>query len=67
MGRAKGILLSFLMISVLAGCTSVKVNSDSIKVHWMKKGEKAPFSGILMNDYTYYRLVKKAKRCGGER
>lgn len=44
--------------SFLIGCSTTKTPpplpvAGEIKVHWIKKGEKAPFDGILMDEKTY--------------
>ncbi len=64
MTKLKKILMICLTVSLISGCTTgVQIRSDSIKAHWIKRGEKAPYNGILLNDYTYYRLVDKAMKC----
>jgi len=51
-------------ILLVTGCSKpVVLNDVNIKSHWMKKGDPAPFDGIELNSYTYYKLVKKAKNC----
>jgi len=60
----------FLTLSVLltiSSCGTVQINDSRVKAHWIKKGEKAPFSGILLNDYTYYKLREKLLECRNER
>jgi len=47
----------------ITGCTKVVVQDPEIKAHWMSKGEPAPFDGVLLNDYTYYKLRMKLNEC----
>jgi len=57
-------LFTILLISInFSGCARVIINDPSIKVHWIEKGEAAPFRGILLNDYTYYRIREKLNEC----
>jgi hypothetical protein len=40
-----------------------KVNVEGqVQAHWIKQGEPAPFNGILLNDYTFYKIMEKAQR-----
>ena len=48
---------------MMSSCGSVQINDANVKAHWIKKGEPAPFSGILLNDYTYYKLREKLLEC----
>jgi uncharacterized protein YceK len=59
----KKLLLSFAVFLTISSCSSVEVRDARVKVHWIEKGEKAPFRGILLNDYTYYKLRKKLLEC----
>jgi hypothetical protein len=51
-----------LTISFLS-CSKVEIQNGQVKAHWIKKGEKAPFSGLLINEYTYYKLRMKIIKC----
>ena len=58
---ALAIIISTLLIT---SCSKpVVIRDGNIKAHWIKKGEPAPFDGIELNEYTYYKLVKKARKC----
>jgi len=70
MKKLRNIFKRFLILScfifVLPSCfyqKQVIEYKPEINVHWMKKGEPAPFDGILMDKYTFYRLVKQASEC----
>ena len=39
------------------------VHDYRIKVHRIKYGEKAPFDGYLLNDWTYKQIKKKLAEC----
>ena len=51
-------------VVVFSGCSKVVIRDTQIHAHWMHAGEKAPFDGVLLNDYTYYKLRKKLNECG---
>lgn len=54
------LLLIILGIFLTNGCASSPTFEDvTVKAHWMKAGEIAPFDGVLLSDYTYYQLRKK--------
>lgn len=42
-----------------------ELDESQVKAHWLDAGEPAPFSGILLNDYTYERLRLKIIELGG--
>jgi len=50
----------------MMSCRSVTINDPQIKTHWMKKGEPAPYDGVLLNEYTFLKLLEKAQRCRGK-
>ncbi|WP_201353805.1 hypothetical protein [Hydrogenimonas urashimensis] len=52
---------------MIDGCARVDISDPSINAHWMRQGEVAPFDGVLLNDYTYYKLREKLLECKGER
>jgi LEA14-like dessication related protein len=63
-------IVPFLILSAyLSSCASLDVHpvaapsTDSIKAEWIKKNQKAPFSGILMNDNTYRLMRSKIIEC----
>ncbi len=47
----------------LNSCAVYTVHDYRVRVHWIKKGEKAPFDGILLNKYTFKQLERKAEQC----
>ena len=56
----------FLIVAGLGwfSCSSYKQTSvpdiaGDVKAHWIKKGEPAPFDGILLSSETYGRLRTK--------
>lgn len=59
---SKLFLIFFVSLS-LSGCARVVINDTAIKVHWMNRGEAAPFDGILLNDYTYMKIREKLDEC----
>ena len=60
-----GLGIVLLMFLSLRGCTLPAKNTlppldeDLVEVYWISQGEEAPFSGLLMNDYTYERIRLK--------
>jgi hypothetical protein len=58
--------LSFL-IFLLQGCAAFQqpygYEKVNIRAHWMKKGEKAPFDGVLLNEETFVRIMEKLQEC----
>jgi hypothetical protein len=48
---------------MMMSCRSVEVKDPQVKTHWMRKGEVAPYDGILLNKYTFIKLLEKAQRC----
>jgi len=52
-------------IFVLSSCSTMTytVHDYRIKVHRIKYGEKAPFDGYLLNDWTYKQIKKKLAEC----
>jgi len=61
--RLKKSLTILLTGSLLVGCTQVKIDDPQIRAHWIEENETAPFRGILLNDYTYYKLRQKIIDC----
>lgn len=35
------------------------LDEEKVQVHWLREGERAPFDGLLINDYTYERIRLK--------
>ncbi len=35
------------------------LDESMVQVHWLSEGEVSPFDGILLNEYTYKRLMLK--------
>lgn len=57
------IISSVLLMSSCSVIPTHKVNVEGqVQAHWIKQGEPAPFNGILLNDYTFYKIMKKAQR-----
>ena len=58
----KKLLSSFFIVALLAftGCATYTIHDNRIRVHFMSKGDKAPFDGILLNSFTYQTLKTKA-------
>ncbi len=57
-------IITLLIISVIfCSCAGVHVKDvpykDDIKAHWIKKGERAEFDGILLNEKAYKALRSK--------
>lgn len=50
----------------MSSCSAIpthKVNVEGqVQAHWVKQGEPAPFNGILLNEYTFYKIMEKAQR-----
>ena len=47
-----GIISSLLLFS----CTTYTIHDNRVRVHYIEQGEKAPFNGYLLNNYTYQKL-----------
>lgn len=45
--------------------TLPELDESQVQAHWINAGEPAPFSGILLNEYTYERLRLKIIELGG--
>jgi len=59
-------LLSLCLISFTTmSCSTVVIKDSQVRTHWMKKGEPAPYDGVLLNSYTFLKLLEKAQACGG--
>lgn len=39
------------------------LQEEMVEVHWLSEGEPAPFDGLLINPYTYERIVLKLWEC----
>jgi hypothetical protein len=50
----------------MTSCRSVEIKDPQVRTHWMKKGEPAPYDGVLLNKYTFLKLLEKAQRCRGK-
>lgn len=64
----KAISLQLIIFAIfLSSCTYIhtvkKPSIDSVSAHWIKKGQKAPFNGILINKETYRLLRSKIIEC----
>ena len=60
-------LLSLCLISfTTTSCSTVVVKDPQVRTHWMKKGEPAPFDGVLLNEYTFLKLLEKVQACEGK-
>ena len=55
--------VGFLISIWFIGCTAVHEVDREIQVHWIEQNETAPFSGILLNEHTYYRLREELNKC----
>lgn len=63
MKRLVKLSMIFFVSLLLGGCARVVIDDPSIKVHWMSRGEAAPFDGILLNDYAYMKIREKLDEC----
>ncbi len=64
MKKNKLILSIFLVLPLMiSSCTTYTIHDNRIRVHFINRGEKAPFSGVLLNNYTYQALKNKAQQC----
>ena len=68
MRRVKAFLVVLLLF--LSACSKVPVASytapppqTKIKAHWIKKGEPAPFGGILLSEEAYKALRQRIIEC----
>jgi len=59
----KKLLLSLSVFLTMSSCSSVQINDARIQAHWIKKSEKAPFSGILLSTQAYKLLRSKLIEC----
>ena len=46
-------------LSQTTASTLPPLDESKVQVHWISKGEPAPFDGILLNEYTYERMRLK--------
>lgn len=60
---ATNALLTLFVMFSTTGCARVVVDDANIRAHWIRSGDPAPFDGILLNDYTYYRLRDELIKC----
>jgi len=56
-------LLMILSITITASCSRIMIHDTRINTHWIKKGDIAPFNGILMTQYTFYKIIKRIEEC----
>jgi len=59
----KKLLITLAVLSMMTNCKTVEIKDPQVRTHWIKKGEPAPFDGILLNEYTFLKLLEKAQRC----
>ena len=52
----------FILTLVISGCTTYTIHDERVRVHFINEGKKAPFSGVLLNNYTYQSLKKCCER-----
>jgi hypothetical protein len=57
------IFCSSVLLLVVSSCTTVVIHDAQIRTHWIKKGEIAPFDGVLLNSYTFYQLLTQLNKC----
>lgn len=52
-------------VFLMSSCAykTVEVKDSQIQSHWIKQGEQAPFDGILLNDYTFKKMLEKVQNC----
>lgn len=55
--------VAFLIACSVAACSTLpdygeplEFDDPQIRAHWIKADEPAPFDGLLINEYTYYRI-----------
>ena len=62
------ISLGLISLMLLNKCSVITTNpteklppldESMVQVHWLSEGEVSPFDGILLNEYTYKRLMLK--------
>ena len=65
MKKKKLSLKIFLISSIflLMGCTTYTIHDNRIRVHFINQNEKAPYSGVLLNNYTYQKLKECCIKC----
>jgi len=59
----KKLLIATIIASNLTACTTYTIKDNRVRVHFIKQGEPAPYNGVLLNNYTYYKLKEKAAKC----
>ncbi|GEM_PF-5909685 len=68
--RVRRLCAAFLMTISLVACSSVPMKTNQammpgrdVRVHWIKKGEPAPFDGIELTPDAYKRLRQSLIEC----
>lgn len=56
-------LSMILLIITTVSCSRIIIHDTRIKTHWIKKGEKAAFSGIELTKYTFYKIIQETELC----
>jgi len=57
-------MMILLMLLGGWGCSTQPLVLDArINAHWIEKDEPAPFSGIILNDFTYIKMREKIDQC----
>jgi hypothetical protein len=53
------------IVIILSSCTTTKVEiqDNRIMAYWIDYEEPAPFRGVLLNEYTFKQLERKAEEC----
>jgi len=57
------IFFSSFLIVLLASCTTVVIHDAQVRTYWIKKGQVAPYDGVLLNKYTFYELLTQLNKC----
>jgi hypothetical protein len=47
----------------MTSCRTIEIKDPQVKTHWMREGEPAPYDGVLLNEYTFLKLLERAQKC----
>lgn len=64
------VCLTVFSLLIFTACSTLpdfgeplEFDDPQVRAHWIKESEAAPFDGLLLNEYTYYRLRMALIEC----
>lgn len=68
--RSYAVCLTVFSLLLFTACSTLpefgeplEFDDPQVRAHWIKESEPAPFDGLLINEYTYYRLRMALIEC----